>query len=168
MPQILYLQPGNPNLTANGVATLMQQLNHMQVDVNPLSLDFGLSSIPVDASMLAELAKGMEAGQQEALPETLMYPSWVSIVFNDGPTATTHERDCSHANEDFNNLDRGRILMMPSRELAQGVLECLSTWGRPSIDACIVLDGYTLLTLCSDRSRNTADFPEEAADQGME
>ncbi len=125
LPQILNMQPGDPSLTANGVATLMQHLNHMQVDVNPLSLDFGLKRSPVDASMMAGLARGMEAGHQVALPEALMYPSGVSIVFNDGPTATIHERDCSHANEDYRSLDGGRVLVVTSRELAQGVLEHL-------------------------------------------
>ena len=125
LPQILNVQPGDPGLTANGVATLMQHLNHMQVDVNPQSLDFGLTLEPVDVSMMAGLARKMEAGEQVALPEALMYPSGVSIVFNDGPTATVHERDCSHANDDFRGLDGGRILIVTSRELARGVLEHL-------------------------------------------
>ena len=125
LPQILNVQPGDPGLTANGVATLMQHLNHMQVDVNPLSLDFGLTLEPVDVSMVAGLARKMEAGEQVALPRALMYPSGVSIVFNDGPTATIHERDCSHANEDFRGLDGGRILIVTSREIARRVLEHL-------------------------------------------
>ena len=125
LPQILDMHPGVPSLTANGVATLMQHLNHMQVDVNPQSLDFGLTSRPVDASMMAGLARKMEAGEQVALPEALMYPSGVNIVFNDGPTATIHERDCSHANDDFRGLDGGRALLVTSRELARGVLEHL-------------------------------------------
>ena len=125
LPQILKLQPGDPSLTANEVAALMQHLNHMQVDVNPKSLDFGLTCIPVDVSMIAGIARKMEAGEQAALPEALMYPSGVSIVFNDGPTATIHERDCSHANDDFRGLDGGRVLVVTSRELARGVLESL-------------------------------------------
>ena len=125
LPQILNLQPGDPGLTANGVATLMQHLNHMQVDVNPRSLDFGFTRIPVDASMVAGLAREMGGGEQMALPEALMYPSGVSIVFNDGPTATIHERDCSHANDNFRGLDGGRVLVVTSRELARGVLEHL-------------------------------------------
>ena len=125
LPQILKLQPGDPSLTANEVAALMQHLNHMQVDVNPKSLDFGLTCILVDVSMIAGMARKMEAGEQAALPEALMYPSGVSIVFNDGPTATIHERDCSHANDDFRGLDGGRVLVVTSRELARGVLESL-------------------------------------------
>ena len=126
LPQILKLQPGDPSLTANEVATLMQHLNHMQVDVNPKSLDFGLTCMPVDVSMIAGMARKMEAGEQAALPEALMYPSGLSIVFNDGPTATIHERDCcSHANDDFRGLDGGRVLVVTSRELARGVLESL-------------------------------------------
>ena len=125
LPQILKLQPGDPSLTANEVAALMQHLNHMQVDVNPKSLDFGLTCMPVDVSMIAGMARKMEAGEQAALPEALMYPSGVSIVFNDGPTATIHERDCSHANDDFRGLDGGRVLVVTSRELARGVLESL-------------------------------------------
>ena len=125
LPQILNMHPGDPSLTANGVATLMRQLNHMQVDVNPRSLDFGITRSPMDASAMAGLARTVEAGHQVALPEALMYPSGVSIVFNDGPTATIHERDCSHANEDFRSLDGGRVLVVTSRELARGVLEHL-------------------------------------------
>ena len=125
LPKILNMHPGDPSLTANGVATLMQHLNHMQVDVNPLSLDFGLELSPVDASMMAGLARGMKAGEQVASPEVLMHPSRVSIMFNDEPTATIHERGCSHANDGFRGLDGGRVLVVTSRELARGVLEQL-------------------------------------------
>ena len=125
LPKILNMQPGDPSLTTNGVATLMQHLNHMQVDVNPLSLDFGLTPMPVAVSMLVGLARKMKTGEQVALPNALMYPSRVSIVFNDGPTATIHERDCSHANEDFRGLDGGRVLVVTSRDLARKVLEQL-------------------------------------------
>ena len=121
----LDMQAGDPSLTANGVATLMQHLNHMQVDVNPRSLDFGFARIRVDASMVAGLAKTVEAGHQVAFPEALMYPSRVIIVFNDGPTATIHERDCCHADEDFRGLDGGRALLVTSRELARGALKHL-------------------------------------------
>ena len=123
LPRVLNMQRGDPSLTANGVATLMQQLNHMQVDVNPKSLDFGITVSPIDASMMAGLARKMEAGEQMACPEALMYPSGVSIVFGDGPTATIHERDCSHANEDFRGRDGGRVLVVTSRGLAREVLE---------------------------------------------
>ena len=125
LPQILNMQPGDPSLTANGIATLMQHLNHMQVDVNPRSLDFGLESVPVDATMIAALARRMKAGEQVAPFEALMYPSGVSIVFNDGPTAMIHERDCSHANEDFRGLDGARALSVTSRGLAREVLQHL-------------------------------------------
>ena len=125
LPQILDMQPGNPSLTANGITTLMQHLNHMQVDVNPRSLDFGLTIAPVDASMIAGLARKMEPGEQMAPPEALMYPSGVNIVFNDGPTAMIHERDCSYANDQFRSLDGGRVLTVTSREMARGVLEHL-------------------------------------------
>ena len=133
LPQILNMRPGDPSLTANGVATLMRHLNHMQVDVNPLSLEFGLERSPVDASMMAGLARKMQAGEQVALPEALMYPSGVSIVFNDGPTARIHERDCSHANEDFRGLDGGRVLVVTSREVARGVLEHLEKAERKCV-----------------------------------
>ena len=125
LPKILNMQPGDPSLTTNGVATLMQHINHMQVDVNPLSLDFGLTPMPVDVAMLVGLARKMKTGEQVALPEALMYPSRVSIVFNDGPTAKIHECDCSHANEDFRGLDGGRVLVVTSRDLARKVLEQL-------------------------------------------
>ena len=125
LPQVLDIQPGDPSLTANGVATLMQHLNHMQVDVNPRSLDFGFTTIPVDASMVAGLARTVEAGQQAALPDALMYPSRVTIVFNDGPTATIHERDCIHTDDDFRGLDGGRALLVTSRKLAREALEHL-------------------------------------------
>ena len=121
----LDMQPGDPSLTANGVATLMQHLNHMQVDVNPRSLDFGFERTRIDASAVAGLAKTVEAGHQVALPEALMYPSGVTIVFNDGPTATIHERDCSHADEDYRGLDGGRALLVTSRELAREALKHL-------------------------------------------
>ena len=50
LSRVLDIQPGDPSLTATGVATLMQYLNHMHVDVNPRSLEFGLQSIAADAS----------------------------------------------------------------------------------------------------------------------
>ena len=130
LSRILDIQPGDPSLTATGVATLMQHLNHMHVDVNPRSLEFGLQSIAADASMVAGLAKTVEAGHEKALPEALMYPSGVTIVFNDGPTATIHERDCRHADEDFRGLAGGRALVVTSRELARGALEHLGKTER--------------------------------------
>ena len=125
LTQVLNLQPGDPGVTANGVATLMQHLNHMRVDVNPRSLDFGMTTIPVDALMIAGLARKVKVGEQAALPEALMYPSGVSIVFNDGPTAKIHERDCRYANDEFRGLDGGRLLSVTSRKLAREVLEHL-------------------------------------------
>ena len=130
----LDMQPGDPSLTANGVATLMQHLNHMQVDVNPRSLDFGFTRKRLDASLVAGLAKTVEAGQQVAITEALMYPSGVIIVFNDGPTATIHERDCSHADEDFRGLDGGRTLLVTSRELARGVVKHLGKAERECVN----------------------------------
>lgn len=130
LAQILRMQPGDPSLTANGVATLMQHLNNMQVDVNPLGLDFGIEPVRMDASMIAGLAETVEAGDTVALPEALMYPSGVTIVFNDGPTAMIHERDCSYANEDFQSLEGGRALVVTSRELAREVLERLGKTER--------------------------------------
>ena len=121
----LDLQRGDPGVTANDVAILMQHLNHMQIEVNPRSLEFGFESVPVDASMVAGMAGTVKAGSHVALPEALMYPSGVVVVFNDGPTATIHERDCSHADHDFRGLDGGRTLSLTSRELARGALEHL-------------------------------------------
>jgi len=129
----LDIQPGDPSLTANGVATLMRHLNHMHVEVNPRSLDFGLQGIAADASMVAGLAKTVEAGQQVALLAALMYPSGVTRVFNDGPTATIHERDCSHADEDFRGLEGGRALVVTSRALARGALEHLGKTERKCV-----------------------------------
>ena len=122
LPEVLSMQRGDPSLTANGVATLMQHLNHMQVDVNPKSLDCGIATTTVDSAMVAGIAKKMEAGEGMALSEALMYPSAVSIVFNDGPLATIHERDCGHADGDLCGLDGGRVLTVTSRELAGAVL----------------------------------------------
>ena len=125
LPEILNMQPGDPGLSVNRVATLMQHLNHMQVDVNPRSLDFGLEMVPTDASMMAAVARGMKAGEQMAGVEALMYPSGVSILFNDGPMGRIHERDCSHANDEFRGLEGARALSVVSRKLAREVLEHL-------------------------------------------
>ena len=133
LPEVLSMRRGDPSLTANGVATLMRHLNHMQVDVNPKSLDFGITTTTVDSTMVAGLAKKMEAGEGVALPEALMYPSRVSIVFNDGPLATIHEGDCSHADEDLRSLEGGRVLTVTSRELARAVLAHLKKGERKCV-----------------------------------
>ena len=133
LPEALSMQRGDPSLTANGVATLMRHVNHMQVDVNPKSLDFGIVPDAVDASMVAGMARKMEAGEGVALPHALMYPSGVSIVFNEGPTATIHERDCSHADEDLRGLEGGRVLTVTSRELARAVLAHLEKRERKCV-----------------------------------
>lgn len=125
LSRVLGLRPGDPGLTTNDVATLMQHLNHMHIDVNPRSLDYGFERQAMDASMVAGLANSVKAGDHVALPEALMYPSGVVIVFNEGPTATIHERDCSHADEDFRGLDGGRSLTVTSRELARATLRHL-------------------------------------------
>ncbi len=123
LPDALNMEPGDPSLTANGVGTLMKYLNHMKVDVNPRSLEFGLRAERLDASSVADLAKTVGAGRGLALPEALMYPSGVRIVFNDGPTATIHERDCGHCNEELRSLNSGRELVVTSRRLANEVLK---------------------------------------------
>lgn len=122
LPRALSMQRGDPSLNANAVATLMRHLNHMKVDVNPKSLAFGLTLGSMDASMVAGIARKMKAGEGTALPHALMYPSGVSIVFNDGPTATIHERDCRHADDELRGLEGGRVLTVTSRELARAVL----------------------------------------------
>ena len=133
LPEALSMQRGDPSLTANGVATLMRHLNHMQVDVDPKSLDFGIAPEAADASMVAGMARKMKAGEGVALAHGLMYPSGVSIVFNEGPAATIHERDCSHAEEDLRSLEGGRVLTVTSRALARAVLAHLEKSERKCV-----------------------------------
>ena len=44
----LGLQRGNPSLTASNVMYLVQRLNNMQIEVNPLALEMGLALEPVN------------------------------------------------------------------------------------------------------------------------
>ena len=61
------------------------------------------------------------------------YPSGVFIYW-DGPTAVIHERDCSHKDTQFENMDSVRSLLVSSRGIARAVVE---HWGKMSIGASI-------------------------------
>ena len=131
LPRLLGMQRNEPYLTADMVFTLMQHLNRMQVDVNPGSLEFGLELTSLDAGAIAEVAKTLEVGAGMDIPaEVSMYPSAVGIVFNDGPTATIHELDCSHKDTQFQSVDGGRWLRVSSLKVAHAVIEQLGKHER--------------------------------------
>ncbi len=131
LPRLLRMPRNEPCVTADMVFTLMQRLNRMQVDVNPGSLEFGLKIAPLDAGMIAGVAKTLEIGEGMDMPATAsMYPSAVYIIFNDGPTATIHERDCSHKDTQFQSVDGGRWLRVSSLEVARAVIEQLGKHER--------------------------------------
>ena len=99
--QLLGSQPNEPSLTADKVFVLMQHLNRMSVEVNPNAMEFGIEPAPLDPETIAEVAKTLGPGEGIAIPaEAAMYPSAVFIILNE-PTATIHERDCSHHDTQF-------------------------------------------------------------------
>ena len=122
LPRLLGMRRGEPSLTAGMVAVLMQQLNRIQVDVNPRGVEFGFTLTPIDPAALAQIANSSKPGEGMALPEALMYPSSVSIVFSDGPSATIHEGDCSQSHAQLRSLERGREMVVHSGELAREVV----------------------------------------------
>ena len=126
LPGLLELRREDPGLTAGMVYVLMRELNRMQVDVNPESLQFGLELAPVDAGMIAGVAKTLESGAGAFVPaEAAMYPSRVLIVFN-SETATIHERDCDRKDTEFQSVDGGRWVGVSSLEVAREVIENIS------------------------------------------
>ena len=124
---VLGSQLGNPNLTADKVLTLMPLLNNMSLTVDPQSVGVGFKLGPADPVMVAQIAESIEPNSGAAVPVTaLMYPSPIVINFDDS-IATIHERDCPHHNDEFNDVDGARQLIVPSREFA---LEVIGHMGR--------------------------------------
>ena len=82
------------------------------------------------------LAGTLKAPNGTDMPATAsMYPSAVYIIFNDGPTATIHERDCSHKDIQFQSVDGGRWLRVSSLEVARAVIEQLGKHERRAPNA---------------------------------
>ena len=126
LARLLGMQRNEPLLTADKIFALMQLVNRMQVQVNPGSLEFGLELVSLDARTIATAARTLEAGGGMALPMTAaMYPSAMSIVFSDGPTAVIHELDCSDKDRQFQSVDGGRWVRVVSRGVAREVIEQL-------------------------------------------
>ncbi|MCY3542141.1 MAG: hypothetical protein OXH31_09600 [Gammaproteobacteria bacterium] len=122
LPQLLGIQPGEPNLTAGMVAVLMKQLNRMQVDVSPLGLDFPFELTSANPASLAKVADSIEPNTGLALPTAAMASSSACIVFDDGPNATIHERDCEQAAEQFQNTEGSKQMIVPSIQQAREVI----------------------------------------------
>ena len=124
---LLGSQPNEPSLTAEKVFILMQHLNRMSVEVNPHSVEFGIEPAPLDPATIAEVGKTLEPGAGMVVPvEAGMYPSGVFIYW-DGPIAVIHERDCTHKDTQFENIDSVRSLLVSSRGIARAVIEHLGT-----------------------------------------
>ena len=133
----LGMKRGDPSLTAANVAVLMQYLNNLQVEVSAGGAEFGLQTAPVPTDMLADMARHLEPDHCLLIPEVHMRPfagAW--IVFNDGPTATVHARDCDRAHPEYLQLDGGRMVQMPSWQSAKEVLVELGKTERPCGHCC--------------------------------
>lgn len=132
LQRALGMKRGDPSLTAAKVAVLMQYLNNMQVDVSSDGAEFAVQTESISSTMLAGVARNLEPNNCMLLPLVHMRPfagAW--IVFSDGPTATVHERSCDQANREWRQLDGGRMMLMPSRQLAQEVLAELDKTVQP-------------------------------------
>ena len=128
--QLLGSRPNEPSLTSDNVFGLMQYLNHMDVEVNPHSVEFGLEPVPLDPAMIAEVGKTLEPGEGMVVPiDAGMYPSAVFILW-DRPTAVVHEQDCSHKDTLFENIGGVRSLLVSSRGIARAVIEHLGKQER--------------------------------------
>ncbi len=129
-PGLLGLRREDPGLTAGMVYVLMRELNRMQIDVNPESLQFGLELVTLDAGTIASIVKTLEPRTGAVVPaEAAKYPSGVLIVFN-SESATIHERDCDRKDTEFQSVDRGRWVRVSSFEVARAVVERLGIQER--------------------------------------
>ena len=126
LPGLLRMQRMEPSLTANKVSLLMQRLNRMQVDVNPLSLPVGLEPTPLDVEAIAGVARTLKSGSGMDIPATAsMHPTAVYVVFNEGPAATVHEIDCTQKDAQFRSVDGGPWIRVTSSEIARRVIKTL-------------------------------------------
>ena len=132
LQRALGMKRGDPSLTAAKVAVLMQFLNNMHVDVNCDGTGFGIVPVAASSATLAGVARQVPPDHCFIIPTIHMRPfagAW--IVFGDGPTATVHDRDCEHADREYRQLDGGRMVQMPSRQVAQEVLAELGKTEQP-------------------------------------
>ena len=124
LQRALAMKRGDPSLTAAKVAVLMRYLNNMQVDVSSDGAEFDLEATPVSCAMLAGVARSWRRATVSSFRRStcILTPGHGSCLGMDGPTATVHERNCDHADREWRQLDGGRMMQMPSRQMAQEVL----------------------------------------------
>ena len=162
----LGMKRGATSLTAAGVGVLMRCLNDMQVDVAPNGATFDIEVEPVDIARWAGVARSVPPDNCFVFPEIHMRPfagAW--IVFDDGPTATVHDRQCEQAESQYRQLVGGRKVQMPSLDVARAVLaelgksegpceHCAASWGSaPDLADYSIADGIARQVRASDRAK---------------
>lgn len=121
----LGLQRGNLSLTANNVMHLVRHLNNMQIEINPHSLEMGLTISSISPEMIADVARTIEPGTGSIVPvQAAMAPSPAIIVFNE-VLAMIHENDCSQLKVQLQSSTDWRQLKVSDRWIASSVVELL-------------------------------------------
>ena len=125
LANVLGLQRGNLNLTANNVMRLVQRLNNMQIEINPHSLEMGLALESISPEMIADVARSLEPGAGSIVPvEAGMAPSPAIIIFNE-VLAMIHENDCSQIKVQLRSSKDWRQLKVSDRWVASSVVKLL-------------------------------------------
>ena len=121
----LGLERADLSLTVNNVLHLVQRLNNMKIEVNPHSLEMGVSLEPVSPEMIADVARSLEPGTGSIVPvEAAMAPSPAIIVFDEVSTVI-HENDCSQIRVQLQSSTDWRQLKVSDRWVASSVVKLL-------------------------------------------
>ena len=125
LASVLGLQRGSLSLTANNIMHLVQRLNNMRIEVNPHSLEMGMSLVPSSPETIAAVARTLEPGAGAIVPvEAAMAPSPAIIVF-DEVLAMIHENDCSQIKVQLQSSTDWRQLKVSDRWVASSVVKLL-------------------------------------------
>ena len=125
LASVLGLQRGSLSLTASNVFVLVQHLNNMKIEINPHSLEMGLSLASVSPETIAAVARTLEPGAGAIVPfEAAMAPSPAIIVF-DEVLAMIHENDCSQKKVQIRSSKDWRQLKVSDRWVASSVVKLL-------------------------------------------
>lgn len=137
--RILGLQQDEPILTPDMAFLLMEHLGRMHVDVNPKSLEFGLTTVPATPEILARIIEKMEPGTGLSMFIMAWESHLAADIIIDDSSATIHRRNCNQRGEENEELGDRRLLTVQSVALARAVVKCLGKQER-LCEHCIQVD----------------------------
>ena len=123
--RILGLREDEPILTSDMVFRLMENLDRMQVSVNPHSLEFGVETVSTTPEMIAKFVETIEPGMAAGPPIMAWESHLAADVIVDDSSCTIHMSDCNQRGEENEELGDSRLLRVQTLGFAREVVKRL-------------------------------------------